>query len=191
MSPESEKRDARTQNKQSSTLDDHIASIDKLLRAASDLMKQEPTIDKAVVEQLRQVRVRVRYVASVAQSQSPDAVPRDAPALWKDRPKEEDPILFTKRTYSRWLGKSICRSDIKRLDKQLYDAIYNLENAGAKLDEIGLFTKQQLNDRKLDQAGKLKRPSRTRKMHELAPDDREHARLFNLARRRIQRSHKR
>ena len=170
----------------------HLASIDKLLSTAFELMKQEPAVDRLVFEQLRQVRVRIRHVLSGAAAGSSAEVPNAAPALYQDRPrKDEGPISFTARTYSRWLGKYISRADIKRLDVKLYNALYNLPNPDEELDKIGLYTKKQLNDIKLSTSSEFKRPPRTLKLSDMSPQERESARLFNLARRRKQRAAKR
>lgn len=172
-----------------SDVSEHLSNIDKLLSAAFDLMKQSPAIDKAAFEQIRQLRVRIRYALAASATRSADALPDVAPALFKDREdKNEDPIAFTKRIYSKWLGKNICRSDIKKLDAQLYNALYNLDSPGERLDRLGLPTKKQLNDVKLKTLSNVERPSTTLKIGELPPNQREHARLFNLARGRTQRS---
>jgi hypothetical protein len=148
-------------------------------------MKDEPSIEKSVIEQFRQLRVRIRYALSAAGSKDPNGGPKIAPSLWKDRTdKREDPISFTKRIYSEWIGRNLNRTDIKRLDKQLYAAIYNMENPSERLAEIGLLTKRQINDLKLSKAGRLKRPTKTRKISELSPEERENARLFYVARSR-------
>jgi hypothetical protein len=178
-------------NIESSETARHLSNIDKLLSAAFDLMKQTPSIDSSAFEQLRQLRVRIRYALSGEVTDDTSALPTTAPALYKERKdKEEGPIAFTKRVYSRWLGKKICRSDLKMLDKKLYNALYNLDDPTKKFEEIGLLTKKELNDMLLKSVGKLSRPSITLKMLDLPPIERERARLFNLARRRKQRSAK-
>jgi hypothetical protein len=161
----------------------HLSSIDRLLSSAYEIMKQEPAVDSSVVEQFRQVRVRIRY--ALAAAEDPVRGPKTAPSLWKDRvDRNENPIIFTKRIYSEWIGKNLSRADIKRLDKQLYAAIYNMENPSEKLGEIGLLTKRQVNDLKLSKTGKLKRPTKTKKTSEMSQEDRENARLFYVARSR-------
>src|SRR5262249_29631858 len=146
-----------------------------------------PSIDGAAFEQLRQLRTRIRYALSDS-AEASDAVPRTAPALFKDRQdKDEGPIAFVQRTYSKWLWKNITRADIRRLDEQLYNALYNLNDPSEKLDKIGLLTKKQINDIKLSTLS-ADRPSTTLKMAELPPDERERARLFNLSRSRKHRS---
>src|SRR4051794_12972773 len=76
----------------------HLSSIDRLLSSAFEIMKDEPSIEKSVVEQLRQLRVRIRYALSAAGAKDPNGGPKIAPSLWKDRAdRSEDPISFTKR----------------------------------------------------------------------------------------------
>ena len=169
----------------------HLASIEKLLAAAFDLMKQQPAIDPAAFEQLRQLRVRLRYAAKSAPARGEAATPAIARALYEERPdKNEGPLAFTARVYATWLGKAISRADIKRLDIKLYNALYNLDHPSDELDRIGLFTAKTLNDMKLEGLGGLKRPPRTLRLSDMSPEERERARLFNLARRRRQRSAK-
>jgi hypothetical protein len=190
MSRKNQKKhpDADSKNAASADTDD-LFKIDKLLTTASELMKHQPGLDRSAFEQLRQLRVRIRQAQSTIALANPDAVPKKAPSLWKDRDdKTENPISFLKRIYGSWLSKGLIRPDIKRLDPQLYNAIYNLQNPAEELDRIGLPTKKRLNDLKLEAAGKLSRPSRTSKIYELSPAERERARLFNVARRRKQRA---
>ena len=163
----------------------HLASIEKLLSAATEILKEEPSIDKSVIEQLRQLRVKIRQALSVSTNEHPTSPPGSAPALWRERPdKNEDPISFVKRVYSKWIGKEFTRADIKRLDKHLYDAIYNLDNPGEKLTQIGLLTTRQINDLKLSKAGQLKRPPKSKKMSELPASEKENARLYYISNRR-------
>jgi hypothetical protein len=172
----------------------HLASIDRLLSAAFDLMKQTPAMDRAAIEHLRQLRVKIRYALSEIDRHDSDnhnlgGVPKTAPLLFKDRENvEEGPLSFTARVYSKWLWKGIVRSDIRRLDPQLYNALYNLDDPSDKLDRIGLRTKKQFNDVRLESISKIKRPSTTLKMNELSPDQQEDLRLHNLVRSRRRRS---
>lgn len=166
---------------------DHLSSIDKLLGAAFDLMKRTNGVDRSAFEQLRQLRVKIRYALSDIDGGESEDVPRKAPILFKEH-SDEDPLVFTARVYSKWLWKNISRADVRRLDPQLYNALYNLSQPGDKMDQIGLRTKKQLNDIKLKAISKIQRPSTTLKMGELPPDQREHLRLHNLIRNRRQRS---
>lgn len=169
----------------------HLASIEKLLAAAFDLMKQQPAIDPAAFEQLRQLRVRLRYAAKKAPAGDAAAVPAIAPALYDERTDAgEGPLAFTLRVYAPWVGKAISRADIRRLDVKLYNALYNLDHPNDELDRIGLFTAKRLNDMKLAALADLKRPPRTLKLSDMSPPERERARLVNLARRRRQRAGK-
>lgn len=164
---------------------EHLASIDKLLSAAFALMQQEPSVEESVFEQFRQLRVRIRRALSASLTKVSASGPNVAPEFWKDRAdKHEDPISFAKRVYSKWIGKEFTRADIRRLDQRLYEAIYNLDDAGERLSQIGLLTKRQINDLKLSTAGKLKRPPKSKKMSELSPSEKESARLYYIANRR-------
>ena len=165
----------------------HLSNIDKLLGAAFEMMKREPSVERSVFEQCRQLRVRIRSALSAAITNDSGGreAPTIAPSLWKDRlDKSEDPISFTKRIYAKWIGKGFGRTDLKQLDKQLYAAIYNTDNPNDKLNQIGLLKKRQINDLMLSKAGKLKRPPKLKKVSELSPEERENARLYYLARRR-------
>lgn len=170
----------------------HLSSIDRLLSSALDLMRQTPALDGAAFEQLRQLRVRIRRtLTSVHPTAEEGSLPKVAPELFKNRQdRAEDPMAFTRRVYSKWLGKNICRSDLKRLDVKLYTALYNLDEPREKFEELGLLTKKALNDRLLALAGELKGPSTSLEMLDLSPAERERMRLFNLARRRKQLSSK-
>lgn len=167
----------------------HLSNIEKLLSAAFELMKQEPSIDRASFEQLRQLRVRIRRSFSRDLSESDMLPPAIAPELFKNRiDKDEGAISFVSRTYSIYLGKSLSRADLKKLDKKLYNALYNLPNSDYEMNKIGLFTKKSLNDIKLSKLDETERPSTTLRIAELPPTEREKARLFNLIRRRKQRA---
>ena len=170
--------------------DNPLTSIDRLLGAAFDLMKQEPSLDPGLFEQLRQLRVRIRQTVPDAAAAA-KAVPLRAPALYDPR-AGEGALAFTARVYAPWLGASaaISRADLKRLDPRLYNALYNLPNPNEQLDGIGLYTAKALNDLKLKAGGALRRPPRTLKLSDMSPQERERARLFNLARRRRQRAAK-
>ncbi len=182
------RRDVKESRRKPKTSSDYLSSIDKLLGAAFDLMKQTTAVDRAAFEQLRQLRVKIRYALSDIDGRESEGIPRKAPILFKEH-SDEDPLLFTARVYSKWLRKkNISRADIRRLDPQLYNALYNLSQPSEKMDQIGLRTKKQLNDIKLEAISNIQRPSTTLKMGELPPDQREHLRLHNLIRNRKQRS---
>lgn len=164
----------------------HLSNIDKLLTAAFDLMKRTSAIDRTAFEQLRQLRVKIRQtLSSAVGSEDKEAPPKSAPAFFRDREDQsEDPIAFTKRVYSKWIGREFTRADIRRLDKRLYDAIYNLDNPSDKLNQIGLLTTRQINDLRLSKAGQLRRPPKSKKMSELPASEKENARLYYISNRR-------
>src|SRR5256885_16692745 len=89
-----------------------LLSLDKLLNAAQDLMKQESTLDRAAFEHLRQLRVKVRFAISSTEEQ-PGALPKQAPLLWDRREDRElSPLRFLETTYKSWLDAgTISRSD--------------------------------------------------------------------------------
>lgn len=171
----------------SSDTSQHLSSIDNLLSAAYELMKRTPTIDGAAFEQLRQLRVKIRRTLRAGDSDDFEPLPKIAPELYKDRPDGEGAIEFTKRVYSPWLGKNLCRSDIQKLDVKLYNALYNLEDPTKEFREIGLLTKKELNDKLLASAKDLKASSTSLTGLDLSPAELERTRLYNLARRRRQR----
>lgn len=51
--------------------------------------------------------------------------PKRAPALWKDRNRndETNPALFTRATYEQWLGHGLTRQHLRELDADLYRAL--------------------------------------------------------------------
>lgn len=175
----------------SSETSQHLSSIDNLLSAAYELMKRTPTIDGSAFEQLRQLRGKIRRTLRAGDPDDFEPLPKIAPELFKNRPEGEGAIEFTKRVYSAWLGKNLCRSDIQRLDAKLYNALYNLEDPTRRFREIGLLTKKELNDKLLASAQDLKAPSTSLIGLDLSPAELERTRLYNLARRRKQRPPKR
>jgi hypothetical protein len=173
-----------------STAIKHLVSLERLFNAAHDLMKQEPSLDKAAFEHLRQLRVRIRFAISAAASDQTNELPMQAPAKWSARHKEESPLSFLTRTYAAWLQRpgTICRADIRRLDPGLYRALYNCKISSKQLDEIGLPTKKALNDQRLQaRSSPLKRPSQPLRVEELSRTERETLRLYEVARSRRKR----
>jgi hypothetical protein len=167
----------------------HLVSLDKLLNSANELMKQEPTLDRAAFEYLRRLRVKVRFAISAASPKQPGTLPKQAPVMWENREKkDESPVTFIKREYAQWLGKGICRADIRRLDKKLYEALYAWIGKSGGMPDIGLPSKKELNDEKLRVAERLKAPSRSMKVAELPLEDRERLRLYEVSRRRRERN---
>ena len=186
-------REAKTGEDGADPLDltKHLSSIDKLLTAAFEMIQRGPAFDRAAFEQLRQVRMRVRRALATTQPLDPDSVPTTAPALFRNRhDPNEGPISFLSRTYAPWIGKNLLRSDLKRLDPNLYNSIYNLDNPSQQLAAIGFATKKQLNDRAIDKAVLVRRPPKRSKPDDLAPEAREAARMFYLLRSRKQRRSK-
>jgi hypothetical protein len=167
-----------------------LASIDKFLGIVSELMEKEPAIERQAFDHLKQLRTRIRFaIAADPSEDGSSSIPSHAPATWlarKDR--SESPVDFIRREYGPWLGQGISRPDIKRLDKSLYDALCNwLSKHGPMPNDVDLPTKKEMNDRKLQEAGVLRAPSRSRSVAELTPDEREKLRLYELARGRRRR----
>lgn len=51
-------------------------------------------------------------------------LPQEPPLSWsKARHHRENPPEFIMRVYSPWVGRGLLRADIRRLDKQLYNAL--------------------------------------------------------------------
>jgi hypothetical protein len=170
---------------------DHLLSLDKLLNAAQDLMRQEPALDKAAFEHLRQLRVKVRFAISASAPDRAGSLPTKAPSFWEQRPQREiSPLKFLVDTYKTWLeAGTICRADIRRLDKPLYLAIYRSKTTDKQLNEIGLPTKARLIDRKLEQWGSVKAPSRSMRLGELPVEERDQFRLYQASRSRRKKHH--
>lgn len=165
-----------------------IAAIDKLLNTASELMNRTRGIDKQAYEYLRRLRVTVRFALSASEPENFDYPPLRAPKNWAEREdKSESPIDFINREYAPWLAnKSISRADIRKLDRQLYTALYNwIAKHGDISASVDLPKLSQANERKLRAAGpKIKSPNRLRKVSELPMEEREQLRLYKLAQRR-------
>jgi hypothetical protein len=168
-----------------------IESIEKLLNAAHDLMKREPSLAGAALEDIRRLKVRVRFAKSTLAKPKPEELPRVAPALFENRPnKNQSPLDFTVATYGPWLHKNICRADIRRLNYRLYESYFNWGITSEELDAIGLPTKRTIIEKKLQAAGPLKRPRQRIRMSEMPADERERARLWHVVNRRKRRAAK-
>jgi hypothetical protein len=164
---------------------EHIESIEKLLNAAHELMKQEPALAGEALEDIRRLKVRVRFAKSSAEKRNPNDLPLVAPALFENRPDAgQGPLAFTVEHYQRWLHGHITRADIRRLNLKLYDAYRNWGVSSEQLDAIGLPTKHASIDQKLLKAGRLKRPRQTVRWSEMDPAERDRARLWEASRRR-------
>lgn len=164
-----------------------IIAIDKLLNAAAELMNKTPGIDQEAYEFLRQLRVKVRFAMSAEASPNWGHPPSKAPAKWSERKnKDESPIEFIKREYGPWIEqKSISRADIRRLDRQLYVALYNwMSKHGDISSMLDLPTLSTANERKLSVAGpQIRAPSHTIRIAELPLEAKEQLRLYKLAKR--------
>jgi hypothetical protein len=166
-----------------------LQSIDKLLNAVAHLMKREQAIDRQAIEYLRLLRVRIRFALSTSRTNEAGSLPSEAPAKWLERAnKGETPVDFIRREYSPWIGKGLSRIDIKRLDKSLYNSLCNWLTIHKELPpDVALPTKKELNDKKLEAAPDVKAPSRSLKVSEMAQQDAEKMRLYDLARSRRKR----
>ena len=56
---------------------------------------------------------------------APEPLPADAPERWtsRDLNLKENPPLFIRRVYARWLGHGLARKDLAHLDADLYKAL--------------------------------------------------------------------
>jgi hypothetical protein len=160
-----------------------LENIERLLHAANELMKREPSLDREALEHIRRLRVKIRFAMSSSIADGDN--PIKAPELWKDRAdKNEDPVAFIKRVYAKYLGEGISRADISRLDKRLYNSLNtSIHRHGDSLSDV-LPTKSVIIDKKLKEAGEFKPPSRFVKIDELSPTERERLRLYAVKRSR-------
>ncbi len=158
-----------------------LPSIDRLLNAVSDLMKQEPNIDRQAFEHMRQLRVRIRFAISNAEKGKVAKSALRTPVKWVDRDqKSESPVEFIKREYAA----GISRPEIRALDKSLYAALSNWISKHGLPNDFYIPTKSQIGDLKLKSAGSVKAPSRSKRVSEMAVADVEKLRLYDLARQR-------
>jgi|GEM_PF-4733292 len=75
-------------------------------------------------------------------------LPSVAPALWtQDRLRSDTPPDFIKRHYEPWLGKGLARSDIRRLDPNLYESLANWLRKNQMPEDMDLPTLKERNDR--------------------------------------------
>lgn len=164
---------------------EHIESIEKLLNAAHELMKQEPALAGEALEDIRRLKARVRFAKSTIDKRDPGDLPRVAPALFENRPDtSQGPLAFTVEHYGRWLHRNISRADIRRLNFNLYEAYRNWRVTSEQLDAIGLPTKRASIDQRLLTIGPLKRPRHTVRWSEMDAAERDRARLWDASRRR-------
>jgi hypothetical protein len=163
-----------------------LDNIDKLLNSVAELMTKEPALDRQAFEHLRQLRVRIRYAMQAPESDIVRAILAAHPPKFIDRiDKHQDVVSFLRTQYSRWLGTEIPRSELKKIDKSLYDAVTNwsAKHGGLPAD-INFPTKAELIHRKLLASESVKAPSRSRRIAEMSPSDRERVRLYDVVRRR-------
>lgn len=160
-----------------------LENIDKLLNAVSDLMQRESRIDKKAFEHMRQLRVRIRFAMSDLDRAAM------APPKWLDRAdRDESPVDFLRREYLGLFGK-ISRPDIKRLDRSLYAALTNwVSKHGDLPPDINIPTKREAIEKKLNVAGDVRAPSRSRRVSEMTASDVEKLRLYDLVRQRKKRN---
>ena len=171
--------------------DDFLGSIDRLLKTVAELMEKEPALDRQAFEHLRQLRVRIRFAMQAAASDPVNVILAARPPKFTDRvDKHESATDFLRREYSQWLGTGLLRSDLKKIDKSLYDALNNWAAKHGPLPaDIDLPTKTALIDTKLKKAGVVKAPSRTRRISEMSQAEREQLRLYDVARHRKKSDH--
>lgn len=71
-------------------------------------------------------------------------LPDKAPALWtKDKQPGDTPPDFIQRHYGCWIGKGFARNDLRRLDPQLYRALYNWQRTNKLPEGLDLPTKSE------------------------------------------------
>jgi hypothetical protein len=162
-----------------------LHSIDRLLNAVSDLMKHERSIDRQAFEYMRQLRVRIRFAIADSERTKERQPSLKEPAKWLDRAdKQESVIDFLRREYAELIGQ-ITRPDIRKSDKSLYAALSNwISQNGPLPADIDIPTKKEVSDKKLELAGTIKAPSRSKRVSEMSPSDVERLRLYDIARRR-------
>jgi hypothetical protein len=163
-----------------------LATVDKLLATAAEMIAGASTLDRAAFEYLRRLRVAVRFAIS-AEEQADQKSTGDKPIKWLERKsKSESPIDFIRREYANALSnKSITRADIRRFDPPLYTALYAWISKHGDLPEgFDLPKLVDANERMLKAIGKIKQPRRLLKVSEMSADDREQLRLHKLAQRR-------
>ncbi|MBU0641909.1 MAG: hypothetical protein KJ731_16450 [Alphaproteobacteria bacterium] len=114
---------------------------------------------------------------------NPPELPQEAPEIFKARKDRRETIIdFIARVYEPWLGRGLARSHLWSLDRSAYYAVENWGRKKPVPDWFDLPTKQELNDRELDQLGVLKGEMLPYPSH--SKDLREKIRLYNAARHR-------
>ncbi|MBV8979138.1 MAG: hypothetical protein JOZ13_17340 [Alphaproteobacteria bacterium] len=79
-----------------------------------------------------------------AQNFKPRTLPTKAPALWKnDKEKGDTPPNFIRRHYSPWIP-GLSRGELRKLDPDLYQALYNWLKRNEMPDDLDLPTRAQV-----------------------------------------------
>jgi hypothetical protein len=89
---------------------------------------------------------------------------------------DESPIDFIRREYSQWLGGTLTRAHIRRLDMTLYEALNRWLRSHELPADFNLPTRAETMEKQLSQAEDLS--------FTFTPEQREKLRLYNAARRR-------
>lgn len=101
----------------------------KKLEAAREAIKRSALRVQADFELSDAEFFAVLFTLATMRVFSPDPpagpLPKEAPELWarRDLNQRENAATFVKRVYSQWLGGSLARKDIARLDPDLYKAL--------------------------------------------------------------------
>jgi len=91
-------------------------TVQKIIGAAGELDEDAPLFFEALRDFIESQTPKRRSAKA--------RLPKRAPALWKDRDPEGEtnPALFTRATYTRWLGH-LTRQHLRELDPDLYRAL--------------------------------------------------------------------
>lgn len=91
--------------------------VDRIVIAAVELDEDAPLLLEALRDFVERQTPKKKSVKA--------RLPKRASKLWKDRaPSDEtNPALFTRATYSRWLGCGLTRQHLRELDPDLYRAL--------------------------------------------------------------------
>ena len=81
----------------------------------------------------------------------PSSLPAKPPALWADRDPHSsiNPAEFTRKTYAKWLGRSLTRKHLRDLDPQLYRALSVWEHRHPEDRITELPTLREVIDQKI------------------------------------------
>lgn len=81
-----------------------------------------------------------------AQRVERERLPETAPELWSNREgRKENPVVFIRRVYARWLGRGLKRGDIRALDQPLYQAlaVWMHRHPNEEFAELGMDPKNE------------------------------------------------